>query len=82
MPTYAAPCVLHGIHQPRGAPLARVDLGLHRLAFTADCAELLALTSTRRLDRYELKNGQLVQQVSALRQHCRGSVVSSVGPIA
>ena len=34
-----------------------------RLAFSADCNELWALTSGRRLDRYELKDGQLVQQV-------------------
>ncbi|KAG2447660.1 hypothetical protein HYH02_007576 [Chlamydomonas schloesseri] len=34
-----------------------------KLAFSADCNELWALTSTRRLDRYELKDGQLVQQI-------------------
>ncbi|KAG2423007.1 hypothetical protein HXX76_015605 [Chlamydomonas incerta] len=34
-----------------------------KLAFSADCNELWALTSGRRLDRYELKDGQLVQQI-------------------
>ncbi|PNH08695.1 WD repeat domain-containing protein [Tetrabaena socialis] len=34
-----------------------------KLAFSADSAELWALTKDRRLDRYELKDGQLVQQV-------------------
>ncbi len=35
-----------------------------RLAFSADCNELWALSTDRCLERYELKDGQLVQQVS------------------
>ncbi|KXZ51899.1 hypothetical protein GPECTOR_11g332 [Gonium pectorale] len=34
-----------------------------RLAFSPDCKELWALTAGRRLDRYELTDGYLVQQV-------------------
>ncbi|GFR42731.1 hypothetical protein Agub_g3650 [Astrephomene gubernaculifera] len=48
------------------APFMRIETDAPtyiKLAFSADGNELWALTSLRRLDRYELREGQLVQQI-------------------